>query len=115
MLTRTTNPASGSLVSLLQCRHAAKGIDSCALTSANVGAVFFFALVSLSSGWAQVENLGFKLARLETSYEEVKAQCEEHSQVGTHIRIPASACFCETHGWFCSWHNRCAVWLASGS
>lgn len=33
-------------------------------------------------GLVQVENLGFKLARLEASFEESKAQCERHAEVG---------------------------------
>lgn len=55
-------------------------------------ALFFF--LGFCFFFSQVETLGFKLARLEASFEEVKAQCEEHSEVGTARRHTACGGLC---------------------
>ncbi|CAM9597156.1 unnamed protein product [Ectocarpus fasciculatus] len=39
----------------------------------------------------EVESLGFKLTRLETSYEELKAQCEEHAQRASEVEVELSS------------------------
>lgn len=56
-------------------------------------------LVGFSFFLSQVETLGFKLARLEASYAEVKAQCEEHAQVGTSVYLfqAFAALVCSRH------------------